>query len=123
MYDVILADPPWSFSTWSDKGKGRSPDRHYPTMSLDEIKRLDVSAIANRSCALFLWVTWPFIEKSFEIIRAWGFTYRTVGFVWVKSHIGFTGFAMGTGYYTRANSEPCLLAVRGKMSVTEGVIP
>lgn len=116
-YDVILADPPWTFQTYSAKGKGRSAERHYDCMTFDDIVRLPVSQIATDNCALFLWTTWPFMEKVFEVIHAWGFTYRTLGFEWFKENRSGNGWHMGMGYYTRSNPEPCLLCVRGSMPV------
>lgn len=132
-YDVILADPPWDFKTWSEKGQGRSASRHYKVMNIEAICALPVAEIAAENCVLFLWTTWPTIYKyPPRVFKAWGFTYRTEAWVWVKprkdylpqtitvgSHIiGDLDWAMGTGYYTRANSEPCLIAVKGRMPVT-----
>lgn len=129
-YDVILADPPWEFKTWSEKGQGRSASRHYPILSIEDLCNLPVREIASENCALFLWTTWPTIYKyPLRIFESWGFTYRTEAFVWVKPLADFSTkesaviWAMGTGYYTRANSEPCLLAVKGRMPVADrGVI-
>ena len=58
-YNVIYADPPWSYKVWSKKGAGRSAESHYPTMSIEAIKALPVSRIAAGDCALFLWITFP----------------------------------------------------------------
>ena len=55
-YNVIYADPPWSYKVWSKKGAGRSAESHYPTMSIEAIKALPVSRIAAGDCALFLWI-------------------------------------------------------------------
>lgn len=122
-YSVIYADPPWTFKTYSDAGKSRSPEAHYPCMSLDEIKVLPVVDFAADDCVLFMWITDPMLEKGFEVIKAWGFEYKTVAFTWVK--IKDDAFCnpwleeswfMGLGYYTRGNPEQCLLATRGKPS-------
>jgi len=118
-YRVIYADPPWTFATYSRKGKGRSAEAHYDCMSMEDIKALPVAQWAADDCVLFLWTTDPLLEKAFEIIRAWGFTYKTVGFYWAKlnkqtpaSHN--RDFFTGLGFWTRANPELCLLATRGK---------
>jgi Transcriptional activator, adenine-specific DNA methyltransferase len=117
-YDVILADPPWDFAVWNkDSGGDRSPSAHYPTMSLPDICALPIADLASKNCALFIWAVWPRIFDAQKVIEAWGFTYRTLGFEWVKQNRTGLGFHMGMGYYTRANSEPCLLAVRGRMPV------
>lgn len=119
-FDVILADPPWRFNAWSDKGKGRSPDQHYPTLQLPDLQALDVGSLAGDNCALFLWATWPNLFRDVPaLLDSWGFTYRSLAFIWIKSNRKNGGLFTGLGYYTRANSEPCLLAVRGSMPVSD----
>ena len=112
-YKVIYADPPWQFKTYSEKGLGKSADQYYPTMSLSDIKALPVSEIADKDCALFLWTTIPFLRQSFDVMKSWGFEYKTVAFVWIKRNRKSDGLFWGTGYWTRANSEICMLATRG----------
>lgn len=112
-YAVILADPPWEFRAYSPKGDGRSAENHYPTMELADIKALPVADIADKDCALFLWVTFPQLEDAFAVIKAWGFTYKTVAFAWVKQNKKSDSLFWGMGYWTRANVELCLLATRG----------
>ena len=112
-YKAILADPAWSFKTYSHKGQGRSAAAWYDTMTLPEIKAFPVEDMAENNCMLFLWVTDPFLEIGFSVIKEWGFTYKTVAFYWVKTTKDGKRFPIGTGYYTRANPEQCLLAVRG----------
>lgn len=112
-YNVILADPPWSFRAWSSKGMGRSAEQHYPTMRLEDIKALPVSDFAAGDCVLFLWATFPMLKEALEVIDAWGFTYKTVAFTWVKENRKSPGLFWGLGYWTRANAEVCLLATRG----------
>ena len=75
-YSIIYADPPWQFKTYSDKGKGRSADCHYPTMSKGEIQNLPIQNIAAKDSILFLWVTAPCLIEGIELISAWGFTYN-----------------------------------------------
>lgn len=135
-YDVILADPPWSFKVWNkDTGNGRSAESHYHTMTLEDICNLPVSQMTSKNCALFMWGVWPSIFDTQTVARAWGFEYKTLAFEWWKlnkqwsklsnfgmrlnSDYGWIEklFAFGMGYYTRANSEPCLLFVKGKMPV------
>jgi len=117
-YNVILADPPWHYNNYAAKEPGmmhdraRGPNKYYPTMTVEDIGGLSVPS-ANSS-VLFMWATWPLLPEAFEVIRAWGFEYKTLAWVWVKANKGGLGFFTGMGYYTRANSEPCLLAVKGK---------
>lgn len=118
-YQVIYADPPWTFRTWSARGKGRSPEAWYDCMAIEEIAALPVAKWAGRDCVLLLWTTDPLLPRAFEVIRAWGFVYRTVGFCWVKLRprarlpLEERDFFLGLGYWTRANAELCLLATRG----------
>ena len=120
-YPVIYADPPWSFKTFSDKGKGRSADAHYNCLSFEDLCGIPVAEWATDNCTLFLWTTDPMLPKALELCRAWGFTYKTIGFYWAKlnrsaSALAFSesDFFTGLGYWTRANPEMCLLATRGK---------
>ena len=83
-------------------------------MSADDICSLPVADIAEDNSVLFLWVTFPNLQESFRVIKAWGFEYRTVAFVWVKRNKKAINWFMGLGYWTRANAEICLLAVKGK---------
>ena len=125
-YRVIYADPPWRFATYSDKGKGRSAEAHYDCLSLDDIKRFPVASWAAPHAVLLLWATDPLLPRALEVIEAWGFAYKTVGFYWVKLNAAVGGrlsrerpllaerdFFTGLGFWTRANPEPCLLATRG----------
>ena len=142
-YGVILADPPWRFQTYNEKGRQRSPDwkrfkgspcRHYETMGSDDIAELPVAELAAEDCCLFMWVSWPMLPDAMTLIEAWGFKYKTCGFDWMKAHAGQldmlrddSDVQMGMGYWTRANSEPCLLATRGKpkrlsAAVRQGII-
>ena len=73
-FEVIYADPPWTFRTWSAKGKGRSPEQHYNCMSLTDVRALPVPDIAAENCTLFLWATDPLLPEAFKLIEAWGFT-------------------------------------------------
>ena len=112
-YSVILADPPWAFRAWSNKGMGRSAEQHYSTMRLENIKALPVADLAAEDCVLFLWATFPMLKEALEVIDTWGFTYKTVAFTWVKENRKSPGLFWGLGYWTRANAEVCLLATRG----------
>ena len=111
-YQIIYADPPWNFKVWSVTTSQRP--WHYPRMSIEDIKTLPISSIASNDCFLFLWATSPNLLEAMSIIAAWGFTYKTGAFNWVKWNKNNMGFFMGMGYYTRLNSEYCLLATKGK---------
>ncbi len=114
-YSVIYADPPWSFKTYSDKGKGRSAERHYPTMNKKTIQELPIERISDKDSVLLLWVTFPCLLEGLELINAWGFTYKTAAFTWLKQNKKSDTLFMGNGYYTRSNGECCLLATKGRV--------
>lgn len=88
-YKIIYADPPWDYGgrkLVNNQGKGTSINKHYPTMSLQDICDLPVESLADKDCILFLWVTYPHLENAFKVIKSWGFKYSTVGFEWLKVH-------------------------------------
>lgn len=115
-YNIIYADPPWSFKHYSDKGKGRAPDNYYKCQNIEDIKNLPIGDLAADNCILFMWVTYPFLEKSFEVIKSWGFTYKTVGFTWVKKNKKSDSWFWGMGYWTRSNAEICIIATKGSVT-------
>jgi N6-adenosine-specific RNA methylase IME4 len=131
-YGAIYADPPWRFQAWSPRGEDRSPD--YPVMSADDLYSLPVSALAAPDSVLFLWVTWPLLDQGFMTMDAWGFKYKTCAFAWMKANGQQADLFndeieadMLLGYWTRANSEVCLLGTRGKpkrlnADVRQGII-
>ena len=112
-YEVVYCDPPWRYCAWSDKGKGRSAENHYPTMTVEDICRLPIADFAADNCVLFMWATFPNLMEAFDVIKAWGFEYKTVAFVWVKQNKKSDSLFWGMGYWTRANAEICLLATKG----------
>ena len=120
-FNVIYADPPWTFRTWSKEGKGRSPENHYGCMSLADLSALPVADLAAEDCALFLWAMDPLLPEGISLMEGWGFRYKTVAFMWAKLNKSAPpmllirdDFFTGLGYWTRANSEMCLLGTRGK---------
>ncbi len=114
-YSVIYADPPWDFKSWSQKGEVKSAQNHYACMSMEDIGNLPVSSILDENAILFMWVTDPLLPKQIEIMEKWGFTYRTVGFVWVKMNKKSLTPFIGLGYYTRSNPEYLLIGVKGSV--------
>lgn len=121
-FGAIYADPPWRFDTWGSQENSKTcVDRHYATMDHHAIAALPVGDLAAADCTLLMWATWPNLLRAIEVINAWGFEYKTCGFLWAKAHANQLELfrddidgQIGTGYWTRANSEPCLLATRGK---------
>ena len=110
-YSIIYADPPWRYQDATCYG---SAEGHYNTMSLDDICALPVTKSAAENAVLLMWATWPLLPEAIKVITAWGFRYKSVGFVWVKKNKSDCGHFFGLGRWTRGNSEVCLLATRGK---------
>lgn len=125
-FSAIYADPPWAFRTFS--GENMTPHRcaedHYRTMDLAALKALPVADVAARDCALFMWIVGSHLAESIELAAAWGFTFKTDAFYWIKQRLidadqidMFTGDIaeprMGFGYWTRKQVEPCWLFTRG----------
>lgn len=104
-FRTIVADPPWS----KNQGGNYGAVQHYNLMTLDRIKAMPVADLADENAHLWLWVTNSNIDEGLEVIKAWGFTYRTM-FHWVKPR-------MGLGTYLRNASETCLFATRGRAPV------
>lgn len=114
-YNIIYADPPWTFKTYSAKGKEKkSAENHYPCMGKQDIQQLPIKSIAAEDCVLLMWVTFPCLQEGLELIERWGFTYKTCGFTWIKQNRKADSLFWGLGYWTRANAEICLLATKGK---------
>lgn len=103
-YRVIYADPPWQYQDKRAPGNGGA-DRHYPTMALEEICNLPVKSLAEENAVLFLWATTPLIQEGLDVMKAWGFTYKTL-FTWDKKQ-GFFG------HYNAVGQEFLLLGIRG----------
>lgn len=110
-FDFIMADPPWEFENWSDKGHAKAPQGQYDCMDIEAIKALPVGDLARRDCVLWLWATHPMLPQAIDVMAAWGFRFATSG-VWVKRTAkGKLGF--GTGYRLRCASEPFLIGIMG----------
>ena len=116
-YQIIYADPPWKYNSRANhKTRFRGGAcGHYNLMEFEDILSLPVRDIADDNAVLFLWVTFPYLQQQLEIFNAWGFTYKTVAFNWVKLNPDNMGVFFGVGYYTKSNSELCLLGTRGKV--------
>lgn len=84
-YQIIYADPPWSYK---DRNCNGAAAQHYKTMNLDDIKNLPIGELADKDCVLLLWACWPLLPEALEVIKAWGFTYKTIGFNWIKRNRG-----------------------------------
>jgi len=116
-YQIILADPPWKYSSDPNSKRGiwGLANQHYKTMTIKDICDLPVSKIADKNCMLFLWVTFPNLQNGLDVVKAWGFEYKTTVFVWIKnSKTKIKPKKYGLGWYSRSNCEIVLLGRKGK---------
>lgn len=132
-YGAILADPPWAFEAWYAGGWRNRPDgtryysspspraARYDTMSAKDIAAMPVADLAAKDSVLFLWGCWPMLRQALQVMDGWGFKHKSCAFVWMKGNARqidmFREDAdpdMLMGYWTRANTEFCLLGTRGK---------
>ena len=124
-FGCILADPPWGFLTHSKKRT--TPHRcvadHYDTMTFEELAALPVADVAAKDCALFMWIVDSHFDEALAIGKEWGFSFKTVAFIWLKETVNgrqldiFKGESdprISMGYWTRKQAEICLLFTRGK---------
>jgi len=129
-YNMIMADPPWEFKLRSDKGEDKSPQAQYNCMPLDEICSMNVADLAAGNCLLWLWVTNPMIDQGLDVLRAWGFQFKTAG-TWVKMSKSWTAdgwkdgkepkLNFGTGYILRSANEPFLIGTMGDNDTSKSV--
>lgn len=107
-YRTIYADPPWPFD---DKATRAAAENHYPTMTIADICCLPVNDLADDNAHLYLWTTNSHLPEAFQVIKTWGFTYKTI-ITWVKPQIGL-------GHYFRNATEHLLFCIRGNLPVKE----
>jgi len=117
-YSIIYCDPPWDYKGQKQhNGKGGKDTggaiSHYPPMKLKELKKLPIPAICEEDCLLFLWATSPHLDQAIELMKAWGFKWATIGFVWDKVRVN-------PGFYTMSQFEICLIGKRGKIPKPRG---
>lgn len=127
-YDIIYADPPWDYGGKMQFDKSsKSADKidlgkkifisaanfKYPTVKTKDLKKIPISEIANDDCLLFMWVTNPHLAQGIELGEAWGFTYKTVAFVWNK-------MVHNPGQYTMSYCELCLVFKKGRIPRPRG---
>lgn len=116
-YNVIYADPPWVYKDKRTGHKmGGGVTKHYKTMKTSEIEEMGqaINNIAADNCILFMWATFPNLTEALKTIKAWGFTYKTLGFSWIKTNKKDKKPFFGIGFYTKSNCEVCLLATKRK---------
>ena len=105
--------PPWFYKDKALAGN-RGACCKYDVMNINDIKNLPIKNISADNSILFMWVTMPKLNECFDVIKAWGFEYKTVGFTWIKQNKKSDSLFWGMGSWTRANAEVCLIATKGK---------
>lgn len=118
-YDLIMADPPWQYENWSSAGEGKNAAQKYTCQSMDWVKSLPVGHLAAPDCLLWLWATNPLLDLAFEVMAAWGFTFKTAGH-WSKKTVNGKQ-AFGTGYVLRCAGEPFLIGTIGQPKCARNV--
>lgn len=122
-YSIIYADPPWAYAWGKGKNGGNfCPEKHYQTLSTDDICKFDIKSLADKNCALFLWTTMPCLPDAIRVMREWGFKYKTCAFTWVKTRKDGQPLS-GMGSYTKSNAEICLLGMRGHIKSVDKTVP
>lgn len=112
-FSCIVADPPWTFRTYSDKGLKKSAQAQYTCMSHTDIKyEIPVADHAAEDCFLFLWTSAPMFDVAFQVMRAWGFDYKS-RMAWRKMTVNGK-VRVGPGYVVRTMHEDVLIGTRGK---------
>jgi N6-adenosine-specific RNA methylase IME4 len=125
-YRVVLADPPWRFDNYSEKGDGRSPQRHYPCMDPADLVEfaaaVGLDRVLGRDCALLMWTTWPMLATGFphRLMRGWGFEPKT-GSPWLKTTAkGLVSFPLGK--ILRIDSELYLVGTIGRADIASHAV-
>lgn len=113
-YSIIYADPPWRYKVYSKKGLGRSAESHYPTMELEDIRRCRSARLPLMTAYCFYGQRSHCCTTAFRSCVPWGFSYKTVAFVWIKQNRKSDSLFWGMGHWTRANAEFCMLATKGR---------
>lgn len=97
-------------------------ENHYSCMSIEDIKNLKISDISDENSILFLWVVFPLLQEGLDVIKAWGFKYKTLGFSWIKTNEKSGTPFFGIGHYTKSNCEVCLIGIKGKPEIKSNSI-
>lgn len=108
-FNIIYADPAWQYANKKTGGSMKSGSAaKYPTMPTKEICAMPIRDIADKDSVLFLWITTPLLPDGFEVMKAWGYKYKTM-LTWHK-----TG-RLGLGFWFRGHTEHLLFGVKGKV--------
>tara|TARA_B100000780_G_scaffold250286_1_gene196368 strand:+ start:388 stop:1137 length:750 start_codon:yes stop_codon:yes gene_type:complete len=125
--NIIYADPPWTYQQTVKSGvlKRKDGTLIYPSMPIKDLCALgpEITRVTKTDAALFIWATMPLLAEALQLIKAWGFKYKTCFATWVKTTKDGSKPAFGVGYYTRSNAELCLVATKGKIASYKRLLP
>jgi site-specific DNA-methyltransferase (adenine-specific) len=113
-YNIIYADPPWSYNDTQKSGGTAffGASVRYELMKNSDIYKLPINEIADKDCVLFLWATSPLLPEALETIKSWGFKFKTIAFCWNKQTKNGK-WVSNMGRWTMGKIEICLLGVKG----------
>lgn len=117
MYQIIYCDPAWDYRGQTQHAGTKcsntsSAKKYYPTMKLEEMKRLDIASLCDTDCLLFMWTSSPHLDQAIDLMKTWGFLYATIGFVWNKERLN-------PSFYTMSQIEICLIGRRKKGKIPQ----
>ena len=116
-YDVIYTDPPWTYRSKESLHKtsilNGKENTHYKTMTKDQLKNMPIKELCNKDAMIFMWVVSPMLDDGIELMKAWGFKYSTIAFIWHKKRVN-------PGHYTMSECEICLVGRIGKIPSPRG---
>lgn len=125
-FSTLLVDPPWNFITYDKKRSvpGRSAEQPYASMTIDDLRAMPVGDVAAKNSVMMMWAVDAHLVEALALGETWGFTFKTIGLIWVKTKIGDgrqfgffppdTDRPMSLGFWTRKQAEVCLLFTKGK---------
>ncbi len=117
-YKIVYADPPWKFGSKAYQDSDRKmlvlEKTQYNTLSVDELKKLNVKDITEEDCICFMWVTDSHLKEGIEVLESWGFKYKTIGFNWIKKYASGS-FCVNFAPWTLKSWEICLIGIKGIM--------
>lgn len=122
-YGLIMADFPWQFESWSEKGNDRSHEKHYDLMGLDDLYDIPMGDYVGADAVLWFWTTVTFADHAHRMIEHWGFKYVTMGFWGKVQKSDPTAPRMGSGHVLRECGEPFIIAKIGSPNFPDNAIP
>lgn len=115
-YSILYCDPAWDYAgreQHNTQEANKSVIHHYRTMKIDDMKKLKVQDITEDDALMFMWSSSPHLPQAIELMKHWGFEYKTIAFVWDKQRVN-------PGYYTMSQCEVCLVGKKGRIPSPRG---